>query len=85
MSDKMKLLSLFGLSFALFGIVISSTAVGGKEVCKNIVQIYNIPYPLDCKPRVLFFKMDFWVGFNSKYPTLGSLNSKSAFLGSQQL
>ena len=25
-----------------------------------------ILYPLDCNPRVLFFKMGFWVGVNSK-------------------
>ena len=36
----------------------------------------KVPYPLDCKPGVLFFKMDFWVGFNSKYPWKSGLLSK---------
>ena len=27
---------------------------------------YGIPYPGHCNPRVLFSKMAFWVGFNSK-------------------
>ena len=33
----------------------------------------ELPYPLDCNPRVLFFKMGFWVGVNSKNPSKSGL------------
>ena len=32
-----------------------------------------IPYQLDCNPKVLFFKMSFWVGVNSKNPSISGL------------
>ena len=36
------------------------------------VSLY-LPFPLDCNPRILFFKMGFWVGFNSKNPSNSGL------------
>ena len=30
--------------------------------------LFQIPYPLQCNPGVLFFKIDFWVGVYSKIP-----------------
>ena len=43
--------------------------MGRLEQCIFI----QIPYPLDCNPRVLFFKMSFWVGVNSKNPSISGL------------
>ena len=43
--------------------------MGRLEQCIFI----QIPYPLDCNPRVLFFKMSFWVGVNSKNPSKSGL------------
>ena len=43
---------------------------------KSIFKSKPIPYPLECSPGVLFFKMDFWVGFNSKYLSKSGLFSK---------
>ena len=33
---------------------------------ENNMQIWMSKNTLDCNPRVLFFKMGFWVGVNSK-------------------
>ena len=35
-----------------------------------------LPYPLDSNPGVVFFKMDFWVGFSSKNPLKSGLLSQ---------
>ena len=29
-----------------------------------MLGVNSIPYPLDCNPRLLFFKMSFWVEVN---------------------
>ena len=54
-----------------------------EKLCMYMIDEYLItylPYRLQSKSRVLFFKMDFWVGFNSKYPSnSGLLNQKVGF------
>ena len=60
----------FEIFFLLFRLCGGSFAAldntAGKCKCR-------LPYPLDCNPRVLFFKMGFWVGVNSKNPSKSGL------------
>ena len=39
-------------------------------------NVKQLPYPLDSNPGVVFFKMDFWVGFSSKNPLKSGLLSQ---------
>ena len=38
----------------------------------------SLPYPHQCNARVLFFKMGFWEGFNSRNPSKSGLLSKKS-------
>ena len=44
----------------------------------------QIPYPLECSPRVLFFILGFWVRFNSNLTSKGGLLSKKVMLYSRK-
>ena len=60
------------------------TAEGSGTGYGDLSKFTLLPYPLQSKPGVLHFKMDFWVGFNSKYPSKSGLLNKKVGLYSRK-